>query len=167
MKKIYIILSVFCVVNLTAQSIDRQVIGSAGGGFSAGNIEISQTIGEAVTQSFASGSVIVSQGFQQGYATSPPVSTQELSLDNAFLYYPNPVTTSLFLNFNNRTDNLDLDIKVYDLNGNLLLQQKEDIDQGFGKTIELNMENLSIGNYIVQIINVNGAQSRFNIVKVE
>ncbi len=167
MKKFNIILFVFCVVNLTAQSIDRQVIGNAGGGFSTGNFEISQTVGEAVTQSFTTGSAIISQGFQQGYTSAPPVSTEELNLDDAFSYYPNPVTSSLFLNFKNRTDQLKLNIKVYDLNGNLLLQQSEIIDQGFGKIIELNMGNLSIGNYIVELNNYNGALSRIQIVKVE
>lgn len=167
MKNLIMIFCLFLTFGFSAQSLDRQLIGSAGGSFLATNIDLSFSVGEAVTQTFTTGSVIVTQGFQQSIAGTPPVSTQELSLDNDFSYYPNPVTNALFLKFGNRDSDLDLDIRVFDLKGNLLYQKSEDVKQGFGRTIELDMSQLSMGSYILNIKDKGGAQSRFNIVKIE
>lgn len=70
MKTIYkIILSLIAMCSITllqAQSLERSVIASAGASQSASGVKLNSTVGEAITQTKTSGSVILNQGFQQG-----------------------------------------------------------------------------------------------------
>ncbi|MDH7447655.1 hemagglutinin protein [Aquimarina sp. 2201CG14-23] len=54
------------VVNATSQSIERQVIGSAGTTLSNATVTLDFTIGEPVITTITNGTAIVSQGFHQG-----------------------------------------------------------------------------------------------------
>ena len=166
MNKYLLFLSLFIVSGLSAQTIDRQLIGNAGGSLSAGNIELSYSVGEAVIQSFTTGSIIVSQGFQQpNSGAGSNTSVSDFSLDDQFSFYPNPVNSTLFLKFKSGSDNLDLAIRVYDLKGVLILQQNEIMNQGAQRIIELNLGRLSTGNYFLQITDSGGKQSGFTIIK--
>jgi len=67
MKKIIMIIMLFLAsIHLQAQTIHRSVIGSAGNISSNGNIVLSSTIGEAITQTLTSSTHKITQGFQQG-----------------------------------------------------------------------------------------------------
>ena len=51
--------------SLIAQSIDRQVISSAGDYSDNGSIKVSWTLGEPVIETFTNGNITLTQGFQQ------------------------------------------------------------------------------------------------------
>ncbi len=85
-------LCLFCLfsTSLSGQSIDRQVIGLAGG-VSAGNgITVSWTTGEiAVQRAYAeNGSGSVTEGFQQPHLSLIPESPASLEVS----FFPNPVS---------------------------------------------------------------------------
>ena len=71
MKKI-IALSIMAVMmySLYSQTLSPQVIASSGGYFEGTNASLSWTLGEPVTQTFASGNIILTQGFQQPITVS-------------------------------------------------------------------------------------------------
>lgn len=76
----------------TAQSIERQVVASAGGSFTASGSQLTLTVGEAVIDDGASGTIELTQGFLQGMATaSTDVRDMEATL--AYTIHPNPATT--------------------------------------------------------------------------
>lgn len=73
-------------VSAAAQSIERQVIASGGGSFS-GSMLVDWTIGETVVATATTGSVILTQGFQQ----PPSASLNTKSPDAAGIKaWPNP-----------------------------------------------------------------------------
>jgi hypothetical protein len=79
----------FCVASFaaSAQSLERSVIGSAGGGATVGANFITWTVGEPVTITAVAGSVILTQGFQQPADAPNAVKT---SRNSVFSVYPNP-----------------------------------------------------------------------------
>lgn len=73
---------------LSAQTIERSVIGSAGGVGSFAGGEVSFTVGEAVTATVSAGSFLLTQGFQQPSANTN-VSSEKL-IEVSWQAYPNP-----------------------------------------------------------------------------
>jgi hypothetical protein len=98
MKKLIIIVFVIFITDLSAQSLDRQIIICAGEGFSVANIEMPFTIRKAVVQSLTTGSLIIAPSFQQS-ETGFTLCIKAQALDIDFTYCRNPVTNDLFLNF--------------------------------------------------------------------
>lgn len=87
MKKFLItgLLLLFCTA-AGAQSVERQVIGSAGGSFS-GSFSLDWTAGETVITTGTAGSVVLNQGFQQPPAAA--LSTRDLEAAG-LRAWPNP-----------------------------------------------------------------------------
>lgn len=51
----------------SAQSIERDVVASSGDYFEGANISLSWTLGEIATETYSSGNIILTQGFQQSF----------------------------------------------------------------------------------------------------
>jgi uncharacterized protein (DUF58 family) len=85
----YALLLLLGAAAASAQSVERQVVGVAGFDGSAGGVQLSATVGEAVTFSAQTGSFLLSQGFQQP-------ENQRVSIEPAwaaevsYRLYPNP-----------------------------------------------------------------------------
>lgn len=66
MKKLLILIPVLGLAGLlSAQSLDPEVISSSGEYFENNNASLSWTLGETVTETFANGNIVLTQGFQQ------------------------------------------------------------------------------------------------------
>jgi len=88
MKKLVLLFSLIHVlVIVNAQSLERSVIGSAGGEVTSGNITLSFTVGEVAVQTLISGNIILTEGFQQ-----PINSLMQIS---GTVAYANDVSTAL------------------------------------------------------------------------
>lgn len=166
MKVLLITTCLFFIAHISAQSIDRQLVGSGGESFSTPSINLSFSVGEAVIGSFSTPSIIISQGFQQA-DDSTDVGILEVSLDDDLIFYPNPVSNELFIEFVNVRSDLDVSINVYDLNGRSLIQQTARVQQASGEIIRLKMDRISAGTYLVTVIDRSGIGSRFSVVKIE
>lgn len=90
MKKIFFFLLLGMPVTLLAQSIERDVVASAGGVLTTTNIQISHTVGEAVVGTMSTSSTILTQGFQQPSGGSTDVS--QVDAASVFKVYPNPAS---------------------------------------------------------------------------
>ena len=165
MKNITLILTVFLVTNLSAQTIERQLIGSLGGNFANANIDLNFSAGESVITTEASGSIILTQGFQQ--ADLDISSVEELMTNNDILLFPNPVSSSLNIKFlNDATKNGDVKILLYDNQGKLVYQQEENLNSGYGNIIQLDLHHLKNGLYFIHIKDAAGLVFRKNITKL-
>lgn len=70
MKKVLLMLSTFgLAIGLVAQTLDQQVIATAGNYSEAGGVSVSWTLGECVIATFESDDIILTQGFQQPLMT--------------------------------------------------------------------------------------------------
>lgn len=154
-----IILTLYlCVAGfaLHAQEINKQVVASAGSDESAGNYQISQTIGEAVVTTHTQGNYILCQGFQQADGLTS-VAIKELE-NFKFSFYPNPVQTELNVHFEENLQ--DVTFAIYSPTGQLINQTSFKNEQ----EVKLNLDGLSTGIYFVQF-NVKTENVRFEIVK--
>jgi Secretion system C-terminal sorting domain len=118
MKKITIISLAFTLFTSStsfAQSIERQVIGSAGGSFS-GTFQLDWTAGETVTNTASSGSVILTQGFQQPPAV--PNAIKSISTPMQLKVYPVPTSNEVNLIWTGEKPNFTL--QLYSISGALL-----------------------------------------------
>ncbi len=130
----------------TAQSLEKDVIATAGAYFDNNEIGLNWTIGQTVTGTFESpdGAFTLSQGFHTGapldgnaIETKPATSSGELTL------YPNPAQNSLFVSFY-KTKKGKISYKIYDSKGNTVMLSGEFL---LNKTIEIDVENLPPGIY--------------------
>jgi len=96
------------------QKIDRQVIAAAGDHLEAASTSITWTLGELVTESFTSGNLFLSQGFQQG--NMEVTSIRGIQADFELKAYPNPVMDILIV----ETEKLDLKYRLIDMDGKVL-----------------------------------------------
>jgi hypothetical protein len=60
-----IIILLFSLQTLSAQTISRSVIPTTGGHYADSNLQVSYTIGEPITHTLSNGNIILTQGFQQ------------------------------------------------------------------------------------------------------
>ena len=150
-----------------SQIKQTEVVAAAGGFGEKDGYSASFTIGEAVTGTLKSsdGSLIVVQGFQQGYIAAqeqvdPPVTgLEEFSAANLTVY-PNPVRTIAFVELTN-TDAEGCVVKCFDMAGRVLSEDT------FGEDTRLpiDMSALPQGAYLIRVVSKEGIVVNKKIMK--
>lgn len=145
MKYILMIMLLLGAVNLShAQSLEREVIGSAGISTSASGIELDYNVGETVTLKGGTSNQ-VTQGFVQPTMRSN-VSVLELNKASfSILAYPNPVNDLLNIIIESAQSEPYI-YSVYDLSGRIV--SKGNLD-GLRGTV--NTSALSNGTYVLKL----------------
>lgn len=166
MKSLITLIAILFFYQLSAQvTIERQLIGTTGGSFVSGTIDMNFSVGEAVVTTETSGSIILTQGFQQ--ADENAVGLNELTEGFGINLYPNPFTSTVIVEFtDDSSKNGELSFKVYDNQGKLVYQQDEELNNGYGNKIQLDLTHLVTGHYIVFITDASGKTSRRTISKI-
>jgi len=117
MKKLLIICMAMLPLVVSGQSLDRQVIGSAGDYTSAGNVQLSWTVGEVAITTASSGNLVITQGFQQPdglvIGIESPISGLSINL------FPNPTQDIVVLKLNSK-EAQELQLQWYDMLGQLV-----------------------------------------------
>ncbi|MEM7375135.1 MAG: T9SS type A sorting domain-containing protein [Bacteroidota bacterium] len=89
--QIWLFIALLVVGNsyLSAQSLDRFVIGSTGGEAIGTTVHLEYTVGEVATQTLDNGTFVLNQGFHQ---TNPPFNTsiERTQIRVDYSLYPNP-----------------------------------------------------------------------------
>ncbi len=155
MSRLLIFLFSIACFSLSAQKIAPSVIASAGHVMKAGSLSLEWTLGEVVTETRTTNSLIVTQGFHQANLGTTLVQNHELSNLNVF---PNP--TSSILNVEN-PQLQELQFTITDMEGKLIMQ-----NQLSTSVLEINLDQLTQGNYILVFKNKN-QQKSFNIQKIK
>lgn len=103
-------------VNISAQTIDRDVYSNAGRSATNSGIELSYNIGEAVVFTGTGTSAILTQGFEQeDLATITFINSYNSVVSaNAF---PNPVEERLYVDVSSSKAISDFELEVYDIQG--------------------------------------------------
>lgn len=105
----------FAVFSTNAQSLERQVIGSAGGYDVAGGVSLSFTVGEPVVETAISGSVVLTQGFQQPDDLGTGIKENvKITLD--YTVYPNPTENLIFIELTTQ-EPAKVHLALYDMVG--------------------------------------------------
>ena len=138
---------------LNAQSIERQVISGSGASYTAGNISIDQTVGEAVISTASNSNIIITQGFHQP-ENSVTISIPETDRMVDLKVYPNPTNDQIFLNIT-KVEAESLKLRMIDLNGKMLLN-KANISP-IGNIQTLDMSAFAAGTYFLLIYDEEGS----------
>lgn len=154
MKTYFILLLLFPSLNVRAQSIERQVIGTTGTSYNSGTIMLDQTLGESVILTHDIGSIILTQGFHQPPASgSIGISELETSIFNIF---PNP-TKDVFTITNESGE--EFEISLYSTDGKLILREK-----AIG-LIQFSLGEYAYGSYYIQLLPKSGKRIHSKIIK--
>jgi type IX secretion system substrate protein len=175
MKKIILISAINCVAIIAnAQSIEKNVIGSAGKTLTAGNIQLDFTVGEAFAKSLTTSSGNITQGFHQPALTitrfaDPEDTTNILPAERLneklisgidLTVYPNPAVDFINLKLNHAIDE-SLTITITNMQGQLV---KQEIMQQ--QTMKIDFSNLVAGTYLVIVKNAKGdLNNTYKVVK--
>ncbi len=131
MKRFITGMALLLPLALAGQSLDRQVTASSGDYATAGNLQLSWTVGEVMVTTESSSNLVITQGFQQPDGMA--VGIQSPVNDLAVSLFPNPTEGMLTLKLSSAT-NREVQLQWFDMLG-----------QGLGK---------------VQIATVNGNYTR-------
>lgn len=141
--------------SLSAQSLERQVIGSGGGTHyrSDSAVLLNFQTGETVVETMISGAFALTQGFEQ------PDSLQSASevVDITYTFYPNPVTELAQLRIVSPVD-VQLTLKITDLNGKVFWEKQIDLKAGAERTIRLPVQDLATGYYLLYFYDPSGRE---------
>jgi hypothetical protein len=155
-------------LGLNAQSVERWVIGSAGGSYYDGvnNFEMDYTVGEVMVTTISNVNNTLTQGFQQPFKLAW-VSVQDYSENPAqVILYPNPVVDQLNLSIQNAKTG-EYRVMVFDVLGQLLIDQT--VSAGFDGAAQLNLNfrSYATGNYYVRIVHEKKIIETGKIIKID
>ena len=160
MKNIIIIITFFLALSLNAQQIEKQVISSTGNDVSAGGIQISQTVGETVVETFTSGSFILGQGFQQvEEINDSTIAIEEIDIIVNYNLYPNPtndiINVELELNANS-----NMNLILVNTQGQIIQNKEIEVLSGEVYKVQFSLQNYSNGIYFLKFYDTKGNVSK-------
>ena len=131
---------------LSAQSIERQVIGAAGTVFTNGNVSMSFTIGETMVSSYDNGSYWLTEGFQQGFVDPIAVDVKDEYSELGARVYPNPFVSDFSIELD------EGNVENYDVLVLNLLGESVHFDRSnLGQRMDISLSHHTTGIYFVQI----------------
>lgn len=150
---------------LNAQSIERQVIGSTGGYASANGVSVSFTVGEPVIETAVSGSVTLTQGFQQPDDITVGIDDVK-SVSVNYTVFPNP--TEDLINIELMSDvPANVKLSLYDLNGRKVDALDHIIEVNGTVNERMDLSQLAPAQYILMMSDVEGQVLKtFKVQKV-
>jgi len=106
-----------------SQTIQNEVIASGGSSSLIEDKLISWTLGECVTETFTSGDLMVSQGFNQPFFILLSLPDEEPTPFGLSIS-PNPTRDMVTIRLTGQEDQEEYSFLVYDLNGNVLFRKE-------------------------------------------
>ena len=136
-------------------SIERQVIASYGHAHSNGGLSLSATAGETATETLISGTLVLTQGFQQAGDGTTGIEDDLLKQMISYKVFPNPTVDQLTVEVQS-SEAIQLEISLYDVRGRALPDLTFEL-QGVGlQRQQLNLNQLASGRYMLMLKDVNG-----------
>lgn len=121
----------------------QEVVSSNGDSKSAAGVEVSWTVGEAVTETFISPSNVLTQGFHQTKLTITAIG-EVLFPGLEIKVYPNPTPDIITIHFNDYIEGARY--YLYDLSGKILENKLI-----HSADSEINMDKFASGQYILKL----------------
>ncbi|HXH17852.1 MAG TPA: T9SS type A sorting domain-containing protein [Chitinophagales bacterium] len=154
MKKTTISVICLCLSLLTAgisnaQTLERQVVASAGDYYAAPTFSLSWTLGEPVVETVDNAYMMLTQGFQQGELKVTAVKEPLAELFDISVF-PNP--TSDVLNIAINSDKAEIiSVQLYSMTGERLISEKTQ-----QKNFQLNLADLASASYLLSLRKLDG-----------
>ena len=153
-KYIYIIVIV-CIFGdyIYGQEVSSSVIATAGESVETGDVSVSWTLGEIAIETLGEdgSSVILTQGFQQGYFEITSIG-EPLSNDFQLNVYPNPATEFIWIDLKS-TEVKSAIVEIYNMEGKLVYNSKWEFVNGPNKIM---LNKLNSSQYILRVSDSSG-----------
>lgn len=148
----------FFTIVICSDLLSQQVVATAGGSFGNNSGSISYTLGEGISQTFTSGDITVTQGFQQSYKIVSIFKEPE-DYGLTITIFPNPTRDLLKLKIQNEFKP-GLQYLLFDMNGKLLSQKKVESNE-----TDISFNQFSNGIYFIKVQSGLKEIRTFKIVK--
>ncbi len=152
MKKhsIVIFISIISIFHLSAQQIEENLLSTSGGFYESTNLSMAWSVGEVMTETFSTQSLILTQGFLQPNDVETGVESK-ITFDSKISIYPNPSSIEFTIKLPNDEDDItgnNYQMFMYDVNSKLI--QTKLINQPINR---IGIQNYKSGVYFVKITN--------------
>lgn len=144
LRTISLLIPLLAAAGGTAQSVSPEVFSTAGGHGSAGDDQISWTIGEPVTATVAAGANTLTQGFQQPWADISTGEDGVIANGPSITVYPNPTRHILNLVYDEVPGKDRFELR--DAEGRLV-----HTDRVVATQTVLDMETYATGMYVLRL----------------
>jgi len=134
-----------------SQNLSLSVVPTQGGFDKTENISLEWTLGESFIETIKHQNEIYTQGFHQPFLINK-LELHDFSFDFDIQISPNPVQSLINISITD-TNNLQLIISLYDINGRFIKQISAFTND---RNIVLNVIELSSGFYILKISDIEG-----------
>ena len=163
MKKTFLTLGTILLLRvIVAQEIQNEVISSTGDTDSIGNILVSWTVGECITEKYCNNYCMVTQGFHQTYYKILQVPEHSAKFLNVTVY-PNPTTDILNIDLSELPPGKSYSIILSNMEGKLLFQK----ETSSGNIIKVYLNQHPEGMMILKVVAPStSTSSSFKIIKV-
>ena len=166
MRVVILFIGMFLIVlGTSAQSVERQFIGSSGGASGSNAAYLTTTIGEAVTGTIDNNSATLTQGFQQYLDESVGIIEND-ALQHRTIY-PNPVSNQLYVRFGDAQVLSNITFQIVSLYGNVVFEQNGLNSSSIQtNTITLDVSQLAKASYILRIVDSSTGKSN-NVIFIK
>lgn len=134
-------------------SLERQVIGVTGGYADTPNLKISDTVGETAVSTVISGTVILTQGFQQPGENE--ITDLEEAIELSYKMYPNPTSDLLTVEVS-LDQPLDIQVQIFDLSGRAFPELSQTLSSYGSSEARLSLAHLPTGIYLLSLRGTDG-----------
>jgi hypothetical protein len=139
-------------------SYGQELVSTSSGDCANTTYQLSWSIGEPISETFAQSNKIVTQGFQQSKLIITSIKTVS-GFNYSVGVFPNPTVDVINLKID-KGDFSKIKCVIYNLNGDLV------INQSFNSTgLQVNLEKFPSATYIMRIFENNNEIQTFKIVK--
>lgn len=143
-----VFLALMASVHAKAQSIGPSTIDAAGGTAGLAGNTYEWSVGDmAVITTYTSGSLVVTQGTLQPF--NIPVGVNKITLDQQLKAYPNPATSTVYLEYNLGNSG-KLEYMLQDIAGKTVFQKTIEVTPGGGKEA-ISMMALANAAYVLNV----------------
>lgn len=156
-KQLIITIIISCLLNNVVFS--QQAVLTSGGDNVASNGSISFSVGQVVFSTDSNNYISIEQGIQHSSDLFVVTAIQNILADNIFItVFPNPACDFIMLNLSLPLD--DLEYKLFDLNGNIVLAglQKKSLNC-------ISLANLAPSVYFLKVFRHNNEIQTFKVLK--
>lgn len=164
-NKVFMMTSIFlsmCLVFIPAvrsQAIQNQLISSAGGFFSEGNLQMEFSLGEPVTETFKATEMSLTQGFLQPLLVLTTVENPDML--TGINVFPNPVKAEFRIDIP-AYHHSKLLCRLFDMDGKLYI--RTELYSGISI---FDMQDFASGTYLLHISDqVSGRKFQTKIIKI-
>lgn len=145
--KLFLYIIVLVSLQVQAQSISRQVIGSSGKSISNNDYTLNFTVGESIVGKIQNGEVI-HQGFWGAIFEDSTLSIETPLVDASQInVFPNPVIDIIQINYKQQDAN-NYAAQLFDINGKQVFNLNKNTQN---QTTTINIQNLSKGMYLLRV----------------